>query len=318
MKCASQLRVMGVGAAVWCAAGWTLPAAVINVDFQPGPTGAAASSNYVGQGAVSDPGNNVWNAVTPDTGGEFNGEFGTGGFFSFAGDTYTSAALVDSTGAATPVTVTVNKGPAPGESERSFAIYSTNVNSMANVATNAAGLMSDYLITHKDGFDVNAVVLNNLTTGGIYNLVLYGAGDFESRNTRFVVGDRTLATTGVPGGAHALTAGQDYVVFNGVVAVSGSITITYMNGGEYDEGNFNGLQLVEATPVALSTVTVSAVAGVSFSSVSDATYRLQYTSSLLSTNWVTAPVVLQGTGGALTAFDPAGFSTIKVYRVVQQ
>ena len=42
--------------------------------------------------------------------------------------------------------------------------------------------------------------------------------------------------------------------------------------------------------------------GLSFNSVSGATYRLQYNSNLLSTNWVTAPLILEGTGGAIKAW----------------
>jgi hypothetical protein len=291
---------------------------VINVDFQPGSTGDAAASNYVGQGAISDPGNDIWNAVAPNTTGEFNGDFGTGGFLNFADNTYTSS-LVDSTGTATPVTVVVNKAPPanPAESERCFALWATNP-SVANLATNAVALMSDFLISRNEGFDSNLVTINNLTTGGIYNLVLYGAGDFASRNTMFIVGDRTKTTTGVPEVPHGLTEGQDYVVFNGVVANGGSIAVTYLNGGEHEEGNFNGFQLQEADPVNISTVKVSAVTGLSFTSVSDATYRLQYASNLLSQDWQTAPVGLIGTGGSMTAFDPDGFSTAKVYRVIQQ
>lgn len=311
-------RNMWIVVAAMGVAGLAQAGQIINVDFQPGSTGEGASTNFSGQGAILDPGNNVWNAVAPNTTGEFNGEFGTGGFFSFAENTYTSV-LVDSTGAATPVTVVVNKAPPanPAESERSFALWSTN-SSVVNLATNAVALMSDFLIARNEGFDSNLVTINNLTTGGIYNLVLYGAGDFASRNTMFIVGDRTKATTGVPEVPHGLTEGQDYVVFNGVVAQGGSIAITYLNGGEHEEGNFCGFQIQEADPVGITTVTVSAVQGLSFASVSDAIYRLQSTTNLLAQEWQTAPGTLIGTGGSMTAFDPDGFSTVKVYRVIQQ
>ena len=293
---------------------------LINVDFQPGGAGSDSSVNYSGQGALLDPGNDAWNVVAPDTGGEFNGEFGTGGFFNFDGSIFTSSALLDSEGIPTPVTVSVSKAPVgnPAESERAFAIDSTNINSIVNLATNAVGLMQDFLIARYDGFDENFVIINNLTTGGIYNLVLYGAGDFANRNTKFIVGSTTKTTAGVPEGPHGLTEDQDYVVFNGVVADGGSITITYLNGAEFEEGNFNGFQLQEANPVDFSAVQVSNTAALSFDSISDAVYRLQYNSDLLSTNWITTPIIILGTGGSMVAYDPAGFSTSKVYRIVQE
>ena len=294
---------------------------IINVDFQPGPTGDDSSVNYGGQGVLPDPLNDIWNVVAPGTGGEFNGEYGTGGFYNFEGASFILSNLVDSTGAPTPVTVTVNKAPLgnPAESERAFAIASNNLNSMANIATDALGLMSDYLITRNDGFDDNLVMISNLVTNGIYNLVLFGAGDFGDRNTTFIVGGIAKTTVGVPEGPHTLTEGQDYVVINGVVAEDGTIVITYLNGGENAEGNFNGFQLQAADPVNISTVKVSAVTGLSFQSTTGATYRLQYTGDLLATNGSqTAPFLLSGNGAEPVAFDPPRYSTSKMYRIYQQ
>jgi len=283
---------------------------IINVDFQPGPTGDESSSNFTGQAVLSDSGNDIWNIVAPETTGAFNGEFGTGGSLNFPGDTFTSEPLSDSAGVSTPVTVTIRKG----DPEAAFAVAFTN-SSIVDVATNAVALMSDYLIAQDDS---TFFVINNLTNGGIYNLVLFGAGDLDFRNTTFIVGGAAKTTSGVPLGEHALTEGQDYVVFNGVVADGGSITVTYLNGGESTDGNVNGFQLQEADPVSFDAVQVGNTAALSFTSDLDAVYRLQYTSDLLSTNWLTAPVILLGTGGTMTAFDPAGFSTQKLYRIYQQ
>lgn len=285
-------------------------AVVINVDFQPGGAGGVESVSYTGQGALPDTGNDVWNVVDPSTDGAFNGEFGSGGPLDFGGSSYTTPALVDSSGAATPVTVTVSKG----DPEAAFAVASTN-GSMANIATNAPGLMSDYLIAQDDA---QWITINNLSTGALYSLYLYGAGDLDFRNTTFIAGGFAKTTTGVPGGTHALTEGQDYVVFHGIPADAGAITVSFQSGGESTDGNFNGFQLVEAQPVGISTATVSTVAGLAFTSTADSTYRLQYTTNLLGDAWVTAPIVLIGTGGSMTAFDPAGFSTQKSYRIVEQ
>jgi len=283
---------------------------LINVDFQPGGLGGESASNYFGQGVIADLGNDVWNVIAPDTSGSFNGEFGSGGPFTFGGSTFDSGLLLDSEGALTPVTVSVDLG----DPEAAFAVSFTNA-SIVDVATNAVALMSDYLIAQDDA---TSFVINNLTNGGIYNLVLYGAGDLEFRNTTFIVGDEAKTTTGIPLGGHGLTEGQDYVVFNGVVAHGGTILVRYLNGGESSDGNVNGFQLEAADPVVFNTVQVINVAGLSFSSVQDAVYRLQYTEDLLSTNWLTAPVILQGTGGPMTVFDPAGLSTQKAYRIFQE
>lgn len=283
---------------------------VINVDFQPGAAGGVSAAGYSGQGVLNDPGNNTWNVLAPDTDGAFNGTFGSGGPLSFVGSEYTVSGLLDSSGAATPVSVTVFKG----DPEAAFAVVSTN-GSIVDIATNAVDLMRDYLIAQDDA---SYVVISNLTAGGIYNLVLFGAGDLDFRNTTFIVGEQSKTTTGIPLGPHGLTEGQDYVRFNGVVADGGMIRIEYLTGGESTDGNFNGFQLVAADPVAISTVKVAAVTGLSFDSVSNAEYRLQFTDNLVSTNWQTAPVLMYGTGGAMTAFDPTGFSTNRSYRIYQQ
>lgn len=283
---------------------------LINVDFQPGGFGGESASNYVGQGVITDPGNDVWNVVAPDTSGSFNGEFGSGGPLTFGGSTFESGLLLDSEGALTPVTVSVDLG----DPEAAFAVSSTNA-SIVDIATNAVALMSDYLIAQDDA---TSFVINNLTNGGVYNLVLFGAGDLEFRNTTFIVGEVAKTTAGIPLGGHGLTESQDYVVFNGVIAHGGIIVVRYLNGGESTDGNVNGFQLQAADPVVFNTVQVSHVVGFSFSSEQDAVYRLQYTEDLLSTNWLTAPVILQGTGGSMTMFDPAGLSTQKAYRIFQE
>ena len=221
------------------AAGMPAWSQVINVDFQPGGAGGAASTNYAGQGAYADPGNNFWNAVAPSTGGNFNGSAGTGGTNDFAGDPFVSGFLNDSTGAATGVKVEVFKGDPDG----AFAVSSSSGN-FINLATDATELMSDYLIS---GFASNPLALNitGLDPTKAYDLYLYGAGDLDFRNTTFTVaGFGSQSTSGVPGGSHTLTLGQDYVVFSNITAPGTIIAIQFQNGGESDEGPFNGFQLV--------------------------------------------------------------------------
>ena len=223
-----------------CAAS-TINAQVINVDFQPGGAGGGSSSNYTGQGAYLDPGNNTWNHIAPSTDGSFNGGAGTGGFFNFSGDPLHSGPLVDDTGAATGISLDVFKGAPDG----AFAV-STSSGTYPNIATNAAALMSDYLISmNRSASNPLFVNINGLSTNATYDLYLYGAGDQSIRNTSFTIaGFGTQTTTGVPGGAHSLTLGEDYVVFSNVTAAAGFIGVGYYSGGNSTEGEFNGFQLV--------------------------------------------------------------------------
>ena len=63
---------------------------------------------------------------------------------------------------------------------------------------------------------------------------------------------------------------------------------------------------------------VTATAGVSFDSLSNATYRLQSTPDLVSSNFSDTGAFTIGNGASMTLFDPTGPSTSKNYRVVLQ
>lgn len=69
--------------------------------------------------------------------------------------------------------------------------------------------------------------------------------------------------------------------------------------------------------VTVTPLPVDDVIGVGFETGSNATYRLQSTESLVSGPWTNTPLLLDGTGGPLTAFDPTGSSTRKNYRIVK-
>ena len=56
-------------AAVCCGALEAGAESVINIDFQPGPSGATFASDYAGPGALADDANHVWNAVAPPVDG---------------------------------------------------------------------------------------------------------------------------------------------------------------------------------------------------------------------------------------------------------
>ena len=63
-------------------------------------------------------------------------------------------------------------------------------------------------------------------------------------------------------------------------------------------------------------VVVADAAGISFGSVTGATYRLESTPDLVSSNFSATGAFTIGSGGSMTLFDPAGTSTSKNYRVV--
>lgn len=216
--------------------GWGRVAAgdlVINVDFQPGGFGGGTSVTFAAQGAAPSPGD-VWNVLAPSTDGSANGEFGSGGVFDFAGDPMLWSGLVDSEGNATGVNVELFKGLP----HAAFALNPLNGGDV-NVADDAKSLMRDFLTAASP----NAVNITGLVDGGRYNVFLYGVGDHGGATTTFTIGGTPQSTTGVPGGAHDLTLGADYVVFENVVASSGFIGISYERADGSD-GAFNGMQLV--------------------------------------------------------------------------
>lgn len=69
-------------------------------------------------------------------------------------------------------------------------------------------------------------------------------------------------------------------------------------------------------PVDVTQIQVDDVIGMQFDSFTGTTYRLQFTSAIISGVWTNADYVMFGTGEQMTAFDPSGFSTQKSYRVV--
>ncbi len=209
---------------------------VINADFQPGPSGDEFSTLYSGQGAMADPGHDVWNAVSPPVEG-YSSDWGSGGNFHFT-PAFVSEPLADSEGIKTPVTVAVYRGTPLGTT---FAVNPSNSWAYDHVANNAKALMSEYLIAPGGG--TNEVVIEHLVPGAKYTLCLYGAGDQDTHQTTFAVAGVMKTTTGSPNAPHDLTAGGDYVIYNDVEAVAGAITISYTGAGKSRDGNFNGFQL---------------------------------------------------------------------------
>ena len=253
----SGVLYMLIGSLVLCR--MVADAQVINFDV---PGGVAGSVNYSGQGALSDPGNNYWNAVVG------NGTTSSG--FTSDGLTASLITLTDTYGAGGG-SVYSGDGQGPnGTPSALFSPYEYNKNSTYN--------------TNK---------LNNVPPG-TYNLYLYadngGSGDSD-RGTAFTVwtavtAPTTLGTTNKPADYNTFVQGVNYVVFSNLtLTATGTINIAWTantaatnNGANpQTEGSFNGLQLqtvdlapyVSVRPISVflnigaSTQLVSTVYGVS-------------------------------------------------------
>ncbi|WP_428306252.1 PEP-CTERM sorting domain-containing protein [Lacipirellula sp.] len=239
LACGASLALLATAANV--------QAAVVNIDFglhPDHPTGPT-SVLYTGTAAAPDAGT-VWNGVQVTDNNAFHGPPGEFGWWSAS---VSQSNLLSSTGAPTPIGVNVVGVGEPNTG--AFAILEGSPN-LGAVATDAVGLMRDYLIGFNEPRFVN---LSGFAPGTSVDLYLYGAGDTSNRDTMFSVtdvnGTHTATTTGTITGdgnnpvTHTLTLGGDYVILNGILAdANGGISISYLHGAGSGEGPFNGLQAV--------------------------------------------------------------------------
>jgi hypothetical protein len=183
---------------------------------------------FVGQGALSDSGNNVWNGFTAS---------GT-----------TISGNKTSTGTATPINFTATYG----------------FNNGANAAADQG--LPRYLLGNQAGVNANSgskgtFVLDNVPAG-TYQVYLYGTNFDHNRGTTFSfdpsnggVADGTDSTLNST--IDSYIKGDNYVIFNGLHPdVNGKITGNWIpnpadgvgNPNLAGEGSFNGLQLVAGVP----------------------------------------------------------------------
>jgi len=227
---------------------------------------------FAGQGAYSDPGNNIWNGygdwnnsmygstyiysaspgsgVWPEPSGNPGNPYaaytGSGGswisstgpnLFDFATGSPTASGNSDSSGHWTPVTLTV--GGYSGD----------NGNPAGNGLTVPNGTPGFLLVTtaYKNGASPTEVFTLNNVPPGTYGLYLYGANYDNNRGTIFSVNSGNahngIAATlngqdGSP--APAFVEGQNYVIFENVTPDSnGHITITANPNPADGVGNSN-------------------------------------------------------------------------------
>src|SRR5258705_6576786 len=192
---------------------WATQAQVINFDVP----GGAGATNYSGQGAYSDPGNDYWNAIS---GG------GTTGATNRLSDGVTHS----------PITLTSQLG----------GTYGTQ-----GTQGTPAALQQPYQYNNAV---LRTDTLNNVPAG-TYNLYLYGINNTGTRGTTFTVSTAAMSpvirsTVNTPASLNTFALGADYVVFSNVVlALTGTISFTWIANPNVivvgnNEGDFNGLQLV--------------------------------------------------------------------------
>ena len=119
---------------------------------------------------------------------------------------------------------------------------------------------------------------------------------------------------GRAGGAGAFDGQRDdFAIFNRALTADEA-------GAIFDAGLLgNDLgTLIEATTTTVSQVVIEDATAISFNTDAGSTYVLEYAEPPASNTWVDAGFELIGDGNERMAFDPAGFSTNKAYRVIKQ
>jgi len=186
-------------------------AQTVNVNFN------SDNATYSGTGAAPDPGT-VWNSV----------QWARDGGFPSSGYGQTATGLVNSTGGASLVTV---------------SLYDAGGYNPYNAASAHHAVFADPLLSDEFYGGGSTIAISGLTVGGIYDLYLYSQnGNYNSDNTTFTFGTSKTAVNNAVGD-ETFTAGVNYVEF--VLTADGSGDITGSYGGA--AAGLDGLQ-VEAVP----------------------------------------------------------------------
>ncbi len=234
---------------------------------------------YYGQGAYSDPGNNVWNGFgnyggpgstdfygpgNPDSGHGSVPNGNPGNPYAWHNGTSASGANLfsptspgagnvgnaTSAGSLSPVTLSMTYGfdnGATGGMVQGSPSWILSHAAVVNGGSPGAGTAAN---------PMGVATLHNVAPG-IYNLYLYGANYDNSRGASFTVssgaflnGISTTINDNLGGPANTFILGDNYVEDIGVTPdANGNITIdwgavTNPNSGLSGEGDFNGLELV--------------------------------------------------------------------------
>jgi hypothetical protein len=274
MRIRSSLGALGLGLVLPMSA-----RGAVVVNFHNAANGQGANPGgfynalYVGQGAYSDPGNNIWNGFghypgpgstyfygpanpfSGNPGNPYAAYFNGTSFVTTSGPPFgspgtippgtTPAGNATSTGAPSPVTLAVN--------------YAGDNGATGNTAQGAPSFLLGQAAIANGANPVETFTLHNVPAGS-YLLYLYGANYNNDRGTLFAVSSGTPdngisatlnAMNGQPG--QTFVEGQNFVLFNNVIPnLNGDITITASpnpadgvgNNNLSGETDVNGLQLV--------------------------------------------------------------------------
>jgi PEP-CTERM motif-containing protein len=188
---------------------------LVNADFTLLRPDTVAMTGAAAIGAVGD----TWNSI----------DLATGDLVAASFATTTTGPLVDASGAATALTLTIG---------------GTDVRYWGSVTREPLSLMQDQLAPAWPG---GSVTINNVTDGTDYDLYLYGAS-LNGLGGRFTVDGVAKVTSGATQAGGVLVEGQDYVVYN-VTAAGTEIVINYgFEDWQSDGPAFNGLQISEVIP----------------------------------------------------------------------
>jgi autotransporter-associated beta strand protein len=280
VRTSATLTVLGLGLAM------PLVTDAKTINFMEAGQGYSAINNggavynqlYYGQGAYTDPGNNVWNGFGNYGGPGSTAFFGSGNPNSNPpgnpGNPYAqwgvgNGSNSNGTVKFDPTNPGVNAGNAYSDGTLSpitFSAYFTGQNGgvgnstqgQPNYITSTAALVSNGA--------VGTFTLSGVPSGA-YDLFLYGSNYDNTRGAAFTVssgvaynGVSSAINSNTGGQVNNFTLGQDYVEFVGVTPSSGVISgtfsaVTNPNSGLSGEGDFNGLQLVSvaSSPVYIYT-----------------------------------------------------------------
>ncbi|MBU0678573.1 MAG: hypothetical protein KJ626_10695, partial [Verrucomicrobia bacterium] len=97
----------------------------------------------------------------------------------------------------------------------------------------------------------------------------------------------------------------------------GSVSVFVWTDEGFDDifGGTYRFSMLVTQPV-FNAATITNVVAMKFQSQIGVTYRLDYAAGLPATNWISTGFTLSGNGSQMRAYDPTGYSTQKVYRIV--